>query len=60
MDFRGGLIPKKVCGLFCVGVLHPHTNFIQISKVHELTHVRGCNLERKFDVLVDLIVVDRY
>ena len=52
------MIPNKVCGTFCVRLLRPNTNFIQISQARELTHVRGWNLERKFDALVDLIVVD--
>ena len=52
------MIPNKVCGLFCVGLLNPHTNFIQISKVHELTHFRGWNLERKLTfLLIGLLLI---
>ena len=46
------MIPDKVRGLFCVGLLNQRTNFIQISQVHELTHVICWNLERKLTFLL--------
>ena len=52
------MIPDKVRGLFCVGLLNQSTNFIQISQVHELTHFICWNLERKLTfLLIGLLLI---
>ena len=42
--FVGGDSLQHMWAIFFFGLLHPHTSFIQISQVHELTNIRGWNL----------------
>ena len=50
--------PIEVCGIICVGLLHPRINLFQFREIEDLFHVKSLVLERMFYfLLIGLLVI---